>query len=89
MTDVNIFIDMDGVLAEYHPRVLELMYDKGFFLSRPPVEDVIELVEELIKKYPNTYILSSVIDSKYSIPEKNEWLDTYLPSIKKENRLEG
>ena len=32
---VNIFFDMDGVLAEYHPNTPALMYDKDFFLNRP------------------------------------------------------
>ena len=37
MTKVNLFLDMDGVLAEQRNDLVNYMYDKNFFLSLPPV----------------------------------------------------
>lgn len=88
MSNVNIFIDMDGVLARYDTEVANLMYDEGFFFNLPPMKSNIEMVKSLIEQDLNVYILSSVYpNSPYAIKEKNEWLDKYLPEIKEENRL--
>lgn len=87
MMNVNIFVDMDGVLAEYHPRVVDYMYEKGFFKNRPPMMKSIEIVRELIKKDYNVFILSSVIDSIYCIDEKVEWLNKMIPELPRENQI--
>lgn len=87
ITKANIFIDMDGVLAEHHPDVEELMYDEGFFLNRPCDENALELVERLNELDGcEVYILSSILDSPYVIEEKNAWLDKYLPRIRVQQR---
>lgn len=88
MKKANIFVDMDGVLAVYHHDILSVMHDEKFFLDRPPIKGMIELVNVLIDRGRyNVYILSSVIDSPYCVPEKIQWLDKYLPGIKEKNRV--
>lgn len=88
MKEVNLFIDMDGVLAVYHHDILAVMHDKGFFYNRPPINHMLEVVKGLIRENNyNAYILSSVIDSPYCVPEKKSWLDKYLPEIAIENRI--
>lgn len=88
MKKVNLFIDMDGVLAVYDKNVVELMYNKGFFLNRPAVKSMLEIVRELaFNPRNNVYILTSVIDSPYCIQEKSLWLDTHLPEVKESNRI--
>lgn len=87
MKNVNIFVDMDGVLAVYDKNVVKLMYDKGFFLNRPVIKPMIETIRRLVHKGYNIYILTSVIDSEYCVPEKAFWLDKHLPEINKENRI--
>lgn len=88
MKKINLFVDMDGVLAVYDKDVVELMYNKEFFLNRPVIKPMVELVKELYwgSRY-NVYILTSVIDSPYCIQEKSLWLDTHLPEIKESNRI--
>ena len=84
---VNIFVDMDGVLSVYERGIEALMNKEGFFLNRPPIEEAIELTKALISEGYNVYILSSVIDTPYCVPEKDAWLDKHLPEIKQENRI--
>lgn len=87
MKNVNVFVDMDGVLAVYDKNVVKLMYDQGFFLNRPVIKPMIEVVRRLANKDYNVYILTSVIDSEYCINEKALWLNENLPEVKLENRI--
>lgn len=88
MKDVNVFVDMDGVLAVYDENVENVMFDKGFFLNRPVVTSMIEVVRNLLaNKDYNVFILTSVIDSPYCVNEKALWLDKNLPELEKENRI--
>lgn len=87
MKKVNVFVDMDGVLAVYDKNVVELMYSPEFFLNRPVIKPMVEIVHQLMKEDYNVYILTSVIDSDYCILEKAIWLDKNLPEINEENRI--
>lgn len=88
MRKVNLFIDMDGVLAVYSKTTTTHMHNEGFFYNRPPVSRVLSVIKDIISKEDyDVYILSSVIDSPYCVPEKERWLDEHLPEIKKENRI--
>lgn len=86
---VNIFIDMDGVLARFHPNTVKHMYTKGFFLNRPPMNSNIEMVKQLLKDSSyNVFILTSLLaENPYIVDEKTKWLNKYIPEIKKENVL--
>lgn len=85
--NVNVFVDMDGVLAVYDKDVVKLMYDKEFFLNRPVIKPMVELVHKLLGNEYNVYILTSVIDSKHCIPEKAEWLNKNIPELRDENKI--
>lgn len=85
MKKVNVFMDMDGVLAEYKEDIETYMRAEGFFFERPPMRSMVSLVKELTKEDYEIYILSSVIDSPFCVPEKIKWLKKYLPEIKEEN----
>lgn len=87
MEKVNIFVDMDGVLAEQREDMVEHMYNKGLFLNLPPIMNMVNSVKKLTRDSYRIYILSSVIDSPYCEPEKEMWLDEYLPEIDKSNRI--
>lgn len=88
MKKVNLFVDMDGVLAVYDLNVEDKMYNKGFFLNRPAIEPMVQIVKNLVKdeRY-KVHILTSCIDSEYCIPEKSAWLNKNLPEIPEENRI--
>lgn len=78
---VKLFIDMDGVIADYDFGVAR-DYDK-----KRPLLDSIKKLEE-IDKLPNIelYIFSA---TRYTegFEQKHWWLDTYAPFFKKENRI--
>lgn len=83
---VNIFVDMDGVLAVYHPDTEKHMYNKGFFLNRPSHEHMVKAVRSLIvnSEY-NVFILSSIINSLYCKKEKELWLEERVPELDRRN----
>jgi 5'(3')-deoxyribonucleotidase len=78
---VRIYVDMDGVIADYNVGVPK-DYDK----KRPLLDSINKLKE--ISELPNVelYILSTSRLNE-GIKEKNEWLDEYAPFFKKENRI--
>ena len=78
---VKLYIDMDGVIADYTFGVPK-DYDK-----KRPLFDSIKKLEE-VSKMPNVelYIFSA---TRYTegLEQKHWWLDTYAPFFKKENRI--
>lgn len=81
----RVFVDMDGVLATFHPeKSIEEIAQPGYFRSLEPVKDVVDAVNKLIKRDDiAVYILSSVLNNTAAC-EKREWLKEYLPGIAKE-----
>ncbi len=85
----RLFVDMDGVLAEFNPIAkIEELYEQGYFANLKPQQNVVDAVK-LLCNDPRfeVYILSSVLDSPYAWDEKNQWLDTHIPEIDKAHRL--
>lgn len=84
------FFDMDGVVAEYNfalPR-FDMLYDEGYFLSRPPQNNIVDAVKEMISRGESVFILSAVLkDSEYALFEKHEWLDRFIPMIDCKHRI--
>ncbi len=87
----RLYVDMDGVLAVFNNNISseEELYAEGYFRELNPQQNVVDAVKELIKRGDiEVHILSSYLgDSEYALKEKNEWLDEYLPELKKENRI--
>lgn len=87
----RLFVDMDGTLAVFHPvDTLEKLYEKNYFLNLLPQTNVIDGIRFIIENYTEVevFVLSAVLsDSPYAIPEKNAWLDKYLPEVDVEHRL--
>ena len=85
----KIFVDMDGTLTEWKKSAkFEDLYKKNYFLDLKPHKNLIEALKELHKiENIEIYILSAyLIDSKYALKEKNQWLDKYF-NVPKTNRL--
>lgn len=78
--NIDLFVDMDGVIA---------LYDIGKpynFDKKRPLLNNIKVIEEVSKMdNVNVYILS-ICRKDSEIKEKNDWLDKYAPFFKKENR---
>lgn len=87
----RLFVDMDGTLAVFRKvDELETLYEKGYFLNLAPQKNVLAAVRELIVNHPEieVNILSAYLtDSQYALQEKNEWLDKFLPEIKRDHRV--
>lgn len=80
---MTVYVDMDGVLAKFHPeKSIEEVASEGYFRRLEPVSSVVEAIRELIKEGYEIFVLSSVFVDDHSIADKNAWLDAYLPELK-------
>lgn len=85
-----VYVDMDGVIADYEGRARELGYDlddaskhTGFFASLAPIEGAVDALEELATKY-DVYILSAASwTNPVSFSEKIDWIKKYMPKFLK------
>ena len=86
---MRLFLDMDGTLAEYRDFYsLEQFTQRGYFSSLRPFENVVDAVRDIIKNTDiDVYVLSACPRGTDASKEKDEWLDKYLPELKKENRI--
>ena len=83
----RIYVDMDGTLCVFgHVDSFEELLEKGYFLNRPPMENVIEAVKILEEETDiEVHILSAYLEeNKYAKKEKKLWLKKYLPWLDKE-----
>lgn len=78
---INIYVDMDGVVAHY-----EVGKPRNYDEKRPLNSSIKKLKTISKMKNVNMYILS-VTRMNQGIIEKNEWLDKYMPFIDKQNRF--
>lgn len=94
MKQLKLYVDMDGVLAEFRNLSnIEMLYEKNYFANLEPLKNVVDGVKELIEQVKGKneieiFILSSVLkDSHYARTEKNEWLDRNIPEIDAAHRI--
>ena len=74
---VNIYFDMDGVLARWEKaKSVEDTYQKGYFLNLAPDEKMISLAIRLshLPLLYNVRILSAVYDNEFALPDTKQWL---------------
>lgn len=88
---VHLFVDMDGTLVTWKQAAcFEELLQENYFRDLPPYKEVVDAINWLNSTYPeiDVHILSTYMpENPYSVNEKNEWLDTYLPAIPKANRI--
>ena len=78
---VEIYVDMDGVIADY---IVGEAYD---YDKKRPLYNNLKALEE-VSNYPNvTMHILSITKKNIGRDEKNIWLDKYAPFFKKENRV--
>ena len=82
---INIYIDMDGVVADYDMLGFEGNKDNSdVYLNKRPVTTTIKVLEEVNNlKNVNLYILS-VARCENQIPGKVKWLEKNMSFITKE-----
>lgn len=83
---VDIYIDMDGVIADYDVLGYEaLKENKDVYLNKRPVKTAIKVFEEAAKlKNINLFILS-VSRNNNQVDGKLKWLSKNMNYMKKEN----
>lgn len=77
---IILFVDMDGVIADYN-----VGQAKDYNKKRPLISSIKKLEKVSKMKNVEMYILS-VTRMNSGIAEKHEWLDKFVPFIKKKNR---
>ena len=92
MKKLNIYCDMDGVLADFNAEinaVERFKKEKGFFKRLKPFERNVRALRKLIlNKNVNVYILSASPNARAD-KDKIKWLKKYMPFIKKENIIKS
>lgn len=87
----KLFVDMDGTIATWKSACsLEEILQKNYFRDLPPYQEVVDAIRLIINCVPEIEVFSLsayMPENEYAVDEKNEWLDEYLPEIKKSNRI--
>lgn len=84
MKKINVYVDMDGVIADFNGEVNALerfKNEKGFFKKLKPMNE--NGMKKIIKNF-NTFIIS-ISPNEQADKDKREWLKQFFPEIKDEN----
>lgn len=78
---MRLFVDMDGVLAKFHPeKSFEEIMAPGYFAKLEPMENVIGALRIICEKYSDSVcVLSSAFDE--TIGDKKIWSKKFLPFL--------
>ena len=84
----KIFLDMDGTIVEFiFDNKEDFAKDEGYIKKRP-IKPIINKIKEVKDCYPYIEIvILSCSKNNNMIKQKNEWLDIYMPFLKKEKRI--
>ena len=80
-SDIALFIDMDGVIADYN------INGELEFKNKRPLKDNINKIEQVSKLNGVEVYILSICRRNDQIDDKNKWLDEHAPYFKKENRI--
>lgn len=87
MKELNIYVDMDGVLANFNaePNAVERFKNElGFFAKLKPIQSNVNFVKELIENNFNVFILSAS-PNENADKDKITWLKKFLPHLQPQN----
>ena len=85
---MRFFFDIDGTLAQFDAsKSLEEVAKKGYFRTVTPIPNMIQTIENLIKKNYPVYILSAVFADGHSREDKKAWIQANIPTMPMENIL--
>lgn len=86
----KLYVDMDGTLAVFNNQIEseEVLYQKGYYRDLPPQQNVIDAVRLLAQREDvEVFVLSAVLPTPYAQPEKDAWLNEYLPEVDSAHRI--
>lgn len=84
---VDMYIDMDGTIAEYHlynPEEISRKMEEEY-LKNEPLKNVIDVLEEISKINNIEMYILSLSKTKKITEKKKIWLKKYTPFIKEKN----
>lgn len=84
---VDMYIDMDGTIAEYHlynPEEISRKMEEEY-LKNEPLKNVIDVLEKISKINNIEMYILSLSKTKKITEKKKIWLKKYVPFIKEEN----
>ena len=84
---VDMYIDMDGTIAEYqlyNPEEISRKMEEEY-LKNEPLKNVIDVLEEISKINNIAMYILSLSKTKKITEKKKIWLKKYVPFIKEEN----
>lgn len=84
---VDMYIDMDGTIAEYHlynPEEISRKMEEEY-LKNEPLKNVIDVLEEISKINNIDMYILSLSKTKKITEKKKIWLKKYVSFIKEEN----
>jgi len=70
-----------GFPEEHQAMIRAHIFDPGFFRDLPVMQDCIEVVEQLNKKY-SVFIVSAAMEFPNSLRDKLDWLNEHFPFLK-------
>lgn len=77
---IKIYVDMDGVIADY------IVGEARDYDIKRPLLSTIKQLEEISNKNDIELYILSISRSDIGVEQKHNWLDKYAPCFKKENR---
>lgn len=86
---IAIFVDMDGVVADYRFGEGENIKNNkpGLYLNKRPIHTTINNLKKLNDEIDCEMCILSSCLFKEQAEEKDLWLTKYMPFIKKENKI--
>ncbi|MBX3240658.1 MAG: 5'(3')-deoxyribonucleotidase [Chitinophagaceae bacterium] len=69
-----------GFPEQHRATVIERLYSEGFFRHLPVMENCVEVLEEVNKKY-ELFIVSAATEFPNSLRDKLEWLNEHFPYL--------
>ena len=84
---VDMYIDMDGTIAEYHlynPEEISRKMEEEY-MKNEPLKNVIDVLEEISKINNIEMYILSLSKTKKITEKKKIWLKKYVPFIKEQN----
>ncbi len=69
-----------GFPDQHRPAVIDRLYSEGFFRRLPVMENCVEVLEAVNKKY-ELFIVSAATEFPNSLRDKLEWLNEHFPYL--------
>lgn len=90
MKTIKLYVDMNILTSFKQIYQIEELFKEGYFKNLQPNKNIVDTINQFLdinERDVEVFLLSSYLNSKYALNEKNEWLDMYLPKIDHAHRF--